>query len=72
MYINKIKNHVSFEIKTGYKLETMRFQSKKQVVAKDKNGKNVPKLEMVYVLLMHCSVFNNNSNKHQNFIYIFT
>ena len=58
-YINKMKNHVVFKIKTGYKLEllskeTMRLlRSTEQVVAKDKNGENVPKLEIVDVILMH-------------------
>ena len=31
-----------------------------QVFAKDKSGENVPKLEMVDIVLMHCNVVNNN------------
>ena len=34
--------------------------STEQVVAKDKNGENVLRLEMVDVILMHCNVVNNN------------
>ena len=41
-----------FKIKTGYKLELL---STEQVVAI--SGENVPKLEIVDVILMHCNVF---------------
>ena len=34
--------------------------STEQVVAKEKNGENVLRLEMVDVILMHCNVVNNN------------
>ena len=66
IYINKIKNRVVFKIKTAYKLkllskETMRLLvSTEKVITKDKNGENVPKLEIVDVILMHCNVANNN------------
>ena len=52
IYINKIKNRVVFKIKTGYKLEllskeTMRLlASTEKVIARNKNGENVPKLEI--------------------------
>ena len=36
------------------------LRSTKQVVAKDKNSENEPKLEIVDAILMHCSVLNNN------------
>ena len=60
IYANKIKNRISFKIKTGYKLElltpeTMKLLgSRKKVVDKDKNGECVPKLEIVEVVLVHC------------------
>ena len=34
--------------------------STEQVVAKDKNDKNVPKLEIVDLILMYCNVANNS------------
>ena len=61
IYPIKIKNRIIFRIKTGYKLdlltpETMRLLgSTKEVVDKDKNGENVPKLETVEVVLVHCN-----------------
>ena len=66
IYQNKIKNRIVFKIKTGYKLElltleTMRLLgSTKKDVGKDKNSKNVPKLESVEVVLVHCSLVKND------------
>ena len=34
--------------------------STKKVVDKDKNGKNVPKIESVEVILVHCNLVKNN------------
>ena len=66
IYQNKIKNRIAFKIKTGCKLElltleTMRLLgSTKKDVDKDKNSKNVPKLESVEVVLVHCNIVKNN------------
>ena len=66
IYQNKIKNRIVFKIKTGCKLElltleTMRLLgSTKKDVGKDKNSKNVPKLESVEVFLVHCSLVKND------------
>ena len=56
IYPNKIKNRIVFKIKTSYKLELLTPEtikllgSTKKDVDKDKNGKNVPKLESVEVV----------------------
>ena len=34
--------------------------STENVIAKDNNGENVPKLEILVVILMHCNVVNNS------------
>ena len=66
IYPNKIKNRIGFKIKTGYKLELLTLEtmkllgSTKKVVDKDKNGENVPKLESVEVLLVHCNLVKND------------
>ena len=65
IYPNKTKNTIVFKIKTGYKLElltpeTMRLLAQKKVVDKDKNGENVPKLESVEVVSVHCNLFKND------------
>ena len=66
IYLNKIKNRIVFKIKTGYKLElltpeTMKLLgSTKKDVDKDKNSENVPKLESVEVVLVHCNLVKND------------
>ena len=66
IYSNKIKNRIVFKIKIGCKLElltpeTMKLLgSGKRDVDKDKDGENVPKLESVEVLLVHCNLVKND------------
>ena len=66
IYPNKIKNRIIFKIKTGYKLElltpeTMKLLgSAKKEIDKDKNGENIPKLECVKVVLIHCNLVKND------------
>ena len=66
IYPNKIKNRIVFKVKTGYKLEllspeTMKLLgSTKKDVDQDKDGEDVPKLESVEVVLVHCNLVNNN------------
>ena len=66
IYPNKIKNRIVFKIKTGYKLElltpeTMKLLgSTKKNVDSDKNSENVPKLESVQVVLVHCNIVKND------------
>ena len=53
MYVNRIENRITFKIKSGYYLEhltpeTMKFLgSTESKITKDKNGENVPHLEIV-------------------------
>ena len=73
IYPNKIKNRIVFKIKTGYKLElltpeTMKLLgSTKKDVDKNKNAENVPKLQSVEVVLVHCKLVKNDYHKHQKF-----
>ena len=77
IYSNKIKNKIVFKIKTGYKLElltpeTMRLLgSTKKGVDKDKDGKNVPKLESAEVVLLHCNLFNNSCQQTSKVLFTF-
>ena len=63
IYINKIENRITFEIKTRYYLELLTPETKKLLekeITKDKNGKNVPHLEITEVLLLQCNIVNND------------
>ena len=74
---NKIKNGIVFKTKTGYKLElltpeTMRLlvRTKKDVDA-DENSKNLPKLESVEVVLVHCSLVLNDYQNTSKVLFSF-
>ena len=38
---------------------------------KDKNGENVPHLEIAEVVLVHCNIVNNNDQKDSRVLYTF-
>ena len=76
IYPYKIKNRIVFKIKTGYKskllIPEMRLLgSTKKVVDKDKNGENVPKLEIVEVVLVHCNLVKNDYQHTSKVLFTF-
>ena len=77
IYVNKIKNRIVFNIKTGYKLEllspeTMRLLgSSKKDIDEDKDGEIVPKLEAAEVVLVHCNLVNNNYQQASKVLFTF-
>ena len=64
-------------MKTGYKLEllyaeTMKLLgSTKKDVNKDKDGEDVPKLESVEVVLVHCNLVNNSYQQASKVLFTF-
>ena len=61
MHLFKTKNRIVFKIKTEYKLEllipeTVKLLGQEKDVDKNKDGENVPKLESVEVVLVHCNL----------------
>ena len=77
IYPNKMKNRIVFKIKTGYKLELLTSEtmkllgSTKKVVHKDKNGENVPKLESVEAVLVHCNLVKNDYQHTSKVLFTF-
>ena len=67
----------TFRIKTEYYLksltpETMKLlESTKSKITKDKNGKNVPYLEITEIVLVHCNTVNNDYLKDSRGLYTF-
>ena len=59
MYVNRIENRITFKIKSGYYLELLTPEimkllgSTESKITKDKNGENVPHLEIVELVLVH-------------------
>ena len=68
IYTNKIENRITFKIKRGHYLEfltteTMKLlRSTKGKILKNKNGENVPYLEIAEVALIHFNNVNNSVN----------
>ena len=66
IYVNKIDNRVTFKIKTGYHVklltrETMKLLgSTKNKITNDKNGENVPYLEITELVLVRCNIVNDD------------
>ena len=77
IYANAINNRIVFKIKSGYKLqllskETMKLLgSTKDTIDADKNSENVPKLEKVEVVLVHCNLVNNAYQQHSRVLFTF-
>ena len=66
IYVKKRENRITFRIKTGYYLQlltpvTMKlFRSTKNNIMKDKNGENLPHLQITKVVLAQCNIVSNN------------
>ena len=77
IYANTINNRIVFKIKSGYKLEllskeTMKLLgSTKDTTDADKNSENVPKLENVEVVLVHCNLVNNAYQQRSRVLFTF-
>ena len=77
IYQNKIKNRIAFKIKTEYKLELLTPETMKLLgggkkdVDKDKDGENVPKLESVEVVLVHCNLVKNDYQHTSKVLFTF-
>ena len=61
IYANTINNRIVFKIKSGYRLELLSKETMKllgstlSIIDADKNSENVPRLENVDVVLVHCN-----------------
>ena len=72
-----MKNRLVFKIKTGYKLELLSLEtmkllgSTKKDVDKNKDGEDVPKLESVEVVLVHCNLVNNSYQQASKVLFTF-
>ena len=75
--VNKIENRITFKIKDGYTLERLTTEtmkllgSTKNEITKDKNGENIPHLEITEVVLVHCNLVNNDYQEDSRVLYTF-
>ena len=77
IYINKIENRIILKIKNGYSLELLTPETIKLLgsttykIIEDKNGENVPHLEITEVALVHCDIVNNDYRQDSRVLYTF-
>ena len=77
VYAKTINNRILFKIKSRYKLEllskeTMKLLgSTKDITDSDKNSENVPRLENVEIVLVHCNLVNNAYQQHSKVLFTF-
>ena len=77
IYVNKIENRITFKVKNEYSLELLSKETMKLLgstenkITKDKNGKNIPHLEITEVVLVHCNIVNNDYQQDSRVLYIF-
>ena len=77
MYINRIENRITFKIKNGYYLEILTLETMKLLgsterkITEDKNGENVPHLEVVELVLVHYNLANNDYQQDSRILFTF-
>ena len=77
MYVNRIENRITFKIKNGYYLELLTPETMKLLgrteskITKDKNDEKVPHLEIVELVLVHCSLVNNDYQRDSRILFTF-
>ena len=74
IYVNKIENRVTFRTKNGYSLEHLTPETMKLLgstenkITKDKNGEDVPHVEIAEVVLVHCDIVNNDYQQDSRWV----
>ena len=76
IYPDGIKNRLIFNKKTGYKLELLTKETQTllrdgPIIDKDKNIKNVPQLDQVEYVLLHCNIVENDYLQNSKLLYEF-
>ena len=77
LYVNQKESRSTLRIKTGYYLELLTPETMKLLgstekkITKDKNLENVPHLEIVEIVLVHCNIVSNDYQQHLIVLYTF-
>ena len=78
IFVSKIENRITFKIKDGYYLELLTPETMKLLgsteskIPGEKNGENVPHLEIVELVLIHCNIVYNSYQQKSRILYTFT
>ena len=77
IYANTTNSRIVFKIKSGYKLELLSKETMKllgstsSIIDADENSENVPRLENVEVVLVHCNLVNRAYQQHSRILFTF-
>ena len=77
IYVNKIENRITFKFKNRYYLELLTPETMKLLgsaenkITKAKSGENVPHLEIVELVLVHCNLVNNDYQQDSRILFTF-
>ena len=71
IYANTINNRIVSKIKSGYKLELLSKETMKLLGSTNDTSENVPRLENVEVVLVHCNLVNNSYQQHSRVLFTF-
>ena len=72
-----MKIELRLKLKSGYYLELLTPETMKSLgsaeseITRDKNGENVPHLEVVELVLVHCNLANNDYQQDSRILYTF-
>ena len=75
IFVSKNENRITFKIKNGYFLELLTPKTMKVLgsteskITGEKNGENVPHLEVV--VLIHCNIVDNNYQQNSRILYTY-
>ena len=77
IYVNKIEDRITFKIETRYYLELLTPEimkllgSTKNKITKNKNGENVPPLQITEVVVVDCNIVDNDYQQDLRVLYAF-
>ena len=78
IFVSKNENRITFKIKNGYYFELLTPETMKLLgsteskITGEKNGENVPHLEVVeVVVLIHCNIVDNSYQQNSRILYTF-
>ena len=75
IFANKNENRITFKSKNGYYLELLTPETMKLLgsteskITGKKNGENVPHLEVVELVLIHCNIVDNTYQQNSRILY---
>ena len=77
IFVSKNENRITFKIKNGYYFELLTPETMKLLgsteskINGEKNGGNVPHLEVVELVLIHCNIVDNSYQQNSRILYTF-